>query len=234
MAGHDRAVGEPGGVRYEGGADTVTGADRRQTCHVGAHRRGDGGGLRLAQLRELGCRVRDRTVMLADLDPAGHGGGGGSEAILGEHLGDCLRPVRWARWGVGRCPNPRRDTVAESCHPRRGELAHCRSTVPIGEVVQYLPGEVVVSLIEAVTTGGSQREHPRRSAAAPGSADRRPVGRGGIRPDPTTIHEGVELLADGRRRQPKALSKGCGRCRPLVEEHASHALVGGFHNHSVA
>ena len=155
--------------RDVGGARGVAARDGGQALHVRAEQLGEGAGLRLAQLRELGGHVRDRAVVLAQLDapvPAradladlcGVAPGGQHAGQRGHPL--LRRPPADLRGGR---PEQLVDALA-------GETANGRSPAVLGEEAQRGDGQVVVAVPEPGPARVGEQVLPRRSAAAAGPA----------------------------------------------------------------
>ncbi len=201
-----------------GGTDRVTASDGGQALDVGADEPADHGGLGLTELRELRGDVRDRAVVLAQLDASGQTRGRRSVALAGQRSGQGL--------GTGEPVGPGggdglRAALLQPGQLVLGEGGHRLSTTAASQVTQSGNGEVVVGMWETVPAGAGEGELPRRPTAAAAG----PV-RSGMAGDPPLSFEGVQVPAYGGRRDAEFGSQ-VGRTQgTLPPEQVDHPITG--------
>lgn len=225
-------------------ADSIPTSDGREPLDGNVEQTREDLGLGLAQLRELGSDVRDRTMMLTQLRAtvgAGRAGRRG-ETIAGQRLrqrGDAFRRTGGEIGDVTFVARRHR------LDARSREGNHRVLPSRLGEKSQRVGGEAVVPLLqERVVSGVSEGENPRRPAT-PSMPD-------GLRRaslDQTFVEQAVQVPANcgvgesqplsNRRRGRRALQQdlddpvagtarqlaGVGSCQTRRGE-----LAVGFHN----
>ena len=188
------------------GADAVAVGDRGQPLHVGADEPADHRGLRLAQLQELGGDVRHRAVVLAQLPPPRRRRGRGSVALGREGGGECLGRSTVRRAGDGLLHGGGA-ALLQPGELLLGDRPDGVGAAGGGHVAQGGEREVVVGVRERRAAGVGEVE--LRAGRPRWSRPRQPL------LEPPGGHQGVEVPADGGRRdaQPAASSVAvCGPC----------------------
>ena len=225
-------------------ADSIATSDGREPLDGNVEQTREDLSLGLAQLRELGSDVRDRTMMLTQLRAtigAGRAGRCG-EAIAGQRLRQRGYAFRRTGGEIGDVTHVTRRHCLDA-RPREGH--HRVLPSRLGEKSQRVGREAVVPLLqERVVSGIGEGEH------AGGPTTPTPAGwPGGAGLDQTLVEQGVQVPANGgvgesetlsnRRRRRRALQQdlddpvagtarqlaGVGRCRTRRGE-----LAVGFHN----
>lgn len=217
--------------RDQAGTDAITVRDGGQTGHIRIEQARECRSLRVAQLRELMGRRRDRAVVLTHLQNGGraliHGG---REAVGSEQLGE---PVR-TRLRIRDAFQVRTVTFFEFLGSSLRELIDgCR--LHLTHEPHRTDGEIVVSLLEPAAA----RLRERVDAGGSASSGFGHGSEGGAIPgvDISSVLEGVEVLAHTRGGDPEPMRQLGGGRRPVHQEAAGDALAAAlleFHNYIVA
>jgi len=204
------------------GADTVAVGDGGESLDVRAENLLERAGLRLAEFGELRCDVRDRAVVLADLDALDGARGvdrlrGRSVSVLGERPGESVGTCGERRSGVDGAAQ----VGGESCRTMLGEVLDGLIATGLAQVAQRSVGEVVVGMRELRPTCVGECIGTSRSApAAVGGRARFALDEQAVR------DEGVEVPADRRGREPQPIGELGGGQRAILEDRPGHQVAG--------
>lgn len=215
-----------------GGTDAIAVGDGGQPLDVGTQNLREGTGLGLAQFGELGGHVRDRAVMLADLDSlrVAHGLGRGRVAVLGQGLRH--------RRGAGGDRHAGVDIWLQfRSKPGRTMLGECHDgllAAGLTQVAQRGVRKIVVGMRKRGTARVGERIGTGRTAAAAVRS------RSRLAFDEQSIgNQRIEVPADRGGAQAEPLGKLRGVLRAAFKDAArdriARPLVPGseFHNTSM-
>jgi hypothetical protein len=224
-------------LRDVGGADAVAVRDGREALHVHVEQPPEGGGLGVAELRELRGHVAHRAVVLAQLDAEAVLGRGGRVPVVGQRVGERRRSI-----GDGDVAQPVGVAVLQLGAAGLGEALDGGGAGHVGEEAQGAGRQVVVGRGPVGVAGVGEGVQPGRAPAAAQAVRTRLAGRDGA-----VGEQRVEVLADRGRRQAQpvgerrrgrrsereqagadALARPTDRCR-----HRAPELAHAFHNASV-
>ncbi len=199
-----------------GRARDVAVRDRRELLHVRAEDLGEGLALGVAQFRELLGDVRDRAVVLTDLDAVPDGARRRREPGVVERVRDLVGGAGDVAGSVGGC-----DAIDDGVDAAPRELGDRGVAADLAELTQRGAREVVVRVAEPAAPLGRDLESFRRPPAAAGRA----VTVGDLAGLPR-LDERVEVPSHARRGEAEGtphLARGDGA---LLQQHVHHGGPG--------
>ena len=197
-----------------GRAHTVAVGDGGKSLHVPSQQPSENFSLRFAELGKLGCHVRDRAVMLAELRAGWGSRNGGGVAVaaecLGKHRGPLVRVC---------CLDDAAIALFELGGAASGEGCDGVRTTGLAQEPECAHRHVVVGLGEHVAAAVGEQELLGRATPPAG------CGNSGLAHRYDAFGEkGIEVSADSRRGECEPLPQRRGGGRPVLENRRSYPL----------